>query len=218
MTTFLTIGNFDETNLILTEFLDLDNTQQLNDDLKINYSKHGYTLINVPGLDDYLKFLKNICNNKEKLIKQTPIDAIVLIVKFDRYDYSDMFFNIAELFYSAFGSSAMKSLMILGFQANNVINDINFQFDLYNSTGYKYLYEKNMNNPIPICLCNGLMSKQDQKDSFFNCINNLEEYNQRKMIYAIELIEKESYIFKLKEKLNKIRADRILIESYLVYG
>ena len=74
-----------------------------------------YILVDCPGFGDpanEIFFLTKFSERKTDFLQLTPIDAFVLVIKFDQ-DKSSSFLDAAKQFFEAFGTKGLKSLMIL---------------------------------------------------------------------------------------------------------
>ena len=170
-----------------------------------------------PGFENLTKkklFYKNFIEHRTALENVGSIDAIVLVVMFDKDNCSN-FLNTAQQFVSVFHQEAIKSLMLLCIQGNeeHIFATNKFRSIILESKGYKYLVEQNNELPIPICLWDNKNPYQGQTEKFDECLERLTAFKQINMVYTFELISKELKISDLEDQLslkgNKIKENAI---------
>jgi hypothetical protein len=134
-----------------------------------------------------------------------PINAIVLVIKFDQKE-STSFLSSAKDLYSAFGYDALKSLMLVCIQASDRLKmgDNEFKQCLYNSDGYKYLKEKK-GNDLPYCLWDNIKPYPTQQQDFDNCFHHLQTYDKRSVSFSFQLIEKHIEVIELRNEIFSLK-------------
>lgn len=155
-----------------------------------------YKIFDCPGfgdVNDEFRFFKKFLDHKNVLINFVPINAIVIVVKFDQRE-SNNFLDAAKNCYSAFGKEGIKSVMIVCIQANDrlIMSNDDFRRCLFESDGYKYLKEKK-GDFIPYCLWDNLNPNRypTQKEDFDHCLLHLRALDRRSLDFSFELIERE---------------------------
>lgn len=87
----------------------------------LNFKKGGsLTLVDCPGfgdLENEKTFLESFLSKKSDILNLTPISAFILVIKFNINESPD-FLQAAKNFVKCFGSSGIKSLVILCIQSN----------------------------------------------------------------------------------------------------
>jgi translation elongation factor EF-1alpha len=160
------------------------------------------TIFDCPGfgdVNDQLLFLEAFKKSKQALDSNSPVDGIILVVKFDK-DQSNGLTGAAKEFLSAFGSLSIKSLMLLCIQGNTelIYSQGEFRDVLYNSEGYKFLKAKNNNNDIPYCLWDNFNEYFEQNQNFNRAISGLDSLDSVRFSYIFDFVDKE--IENIKEK------------------
>ena len=156
-----------------------------------------YKIFDCPGygdVNDEYRFFKKFLEHKNVLIKFAPINAIVIVVKFDQRE-SNNFLDAAKNCYSAFGKEGLKSVMLVCIQANDrlIMSNADFKKCLFESDGYTFLKEKNDAQPIPYCLWDNLNPNRypTQQEDFDDCLLHLRALDRRSLNFSFELIERE---------------------------
>ena len=156
-----------------------------------------YKIFDCPGygdVNDEYRFFKKFLDHKNVLINFAPINAIVIVVKFDQRE-SNNFLDAAKNCYSAFGKEGLKSVMLVCIQANDrlIMSNADFKKCLFESDGYKFLKEKNDAQPIPYCLWDNLNPNRypTQQEDFDDCLLHLRALDRRSLNFSFELIERE---------------------------
>jgi hypothetical protein len=121
-----------------------------------------------------------------------PIDAFVLVVKFDKEE-SKGFFSAAKQFVQFFGRLGIQSLMIICIQANEqmIFSTNKFHTILLRSDGFNYLKEKNSGSAIPYCLWDNLRPPADQETNFLNCLKELKQFNKIYFEYSCDMLQND---------------------------
>lgn len=161
---------------------------------KIKMQVHeNLTVIDCPGFGDATNenlFMDKFLEKKNELLGACPIDAFVLVIKFDVRE-SKPFLLTAKQFVKCFGSLGTKSLIILCIQGNpqRRFSDDDFDEIIKSSDGYRYLKEKNDNRPIPYCLWENIHSEYlNQRANFELCQKQVSPYTDVHMKFAFDLI------------------------------
>ena len=143
------------------------------------------TVFDCPGFGDPSNetiFFRNFLSKKEQLLNAAPIDAFLLVTKFDR-DESGAFLQTAEHFVKSFGKPALKSLIILCIQGNPArrYSDSEFEKILKQTSGYTYLKSLNSDNEIKYLLW--------ERQNFDSVRKSLPKYSKEQMEMAFDLVE-----------------------------
>ncbi len=154
-----------------------------------------YIIFDCPGFGDPENetfFLTTFLKRKTEFLQLTPIDAFILVIKFDT-DKSSSFLDAVQQFMNAFGITGLKSLMILCIQSNDklIYGKDKFENIILNSDGYLHLLEKNENKNVPYCLWDNLKEYKNQKNCFIENLNKLSAFTSDDMKNAFYTIEKE---------------------------
>ena len=194
-------------NLLLKQNIFTVGEQMSSVTKKLDSGKSNkYEVIDCPGFgdltDEYI-FFKQYLGRKAELINFAPINAIVLVVKFDEKE-SIGFGTAVKDFYSAFGHDGLQSVMLVCIQGKLNLNESDFKQCLYNSDGYKYL-EGKKGGPIPFCLWDNLNPNRypSQQQDFDNCLYFLQTFDEREMDNSFKLIVKQMEIMELKKNIQR---------------
>ncbi len=154
-------------------------------------------------------FQTEFLKSKAKLTTLLPIDAFVLVIKFDKEE-SKGFFSAAKQFVQFFGRLGIQSLMIICIQANEqmVFSSNKFQNILLQSDGYKYLKEKNSDFAIPYCLWDNIRPPADQETNFLNCLKELKPFNKIYFEYSCDMLQND--IYRIEELQNWLTDSAIM--------
>ena len=165
-----------------------------------------YKIIDCPGFGDSLnqfRFFNEYLLFKKAILSLAPINAIVLVVKFDQKDALS-FLSAAKDFHSVFGDEGLGSLMLVCIQGSDklTMSDADFEKCLHASDGYKFLCKKNENKPIPHCLWDSFsqFNYPTQESDFENCILNLRPYNEMYLKFSFQLVERQIRIMELEKR------------------
>lgn len=154
------------------------------------------TVVDCPGFGDAQNenlFLKKFLEKKEEMLDACPIDAFVLVIKFDGRE-SRPFLPTAQQFVKCFGSVAITSLIILCIQSNRwkKYTDNEFEYIIKNSDGYRYLKNKNAWIPVQYCLWENIGREYaNQREKFEQCQKRVQPFTYTKMRSAIDMIEEK---------------------------
>jgi predicted GTPase len=152
------------------------------------------TVVDCPGFGDPSNetiFFRSFLNKKEQLLNAAPIDAFVLVTKFDR-DESGAFLQTAEHFVKSFGKPALKSLIILCIQGSPARRYSDSEFDeiLKQTSGYTYLKSSNSDNEIKYLLWENIYAPYpNQRQNFDSVRKSLPKYSKEQMEMAFDLVE-----------------------------
>ena len=173
---------------------------------------NGMRVIDSPGvgdLTDDIVFQTRFLENKDYLLSILPIDAFVLVIKFDG-DQSKGFYLAAQQYFRYFGRMAIKSLMIFCIQGNErrIYSDDDFRRIFLETDGYKYLLTKNNGKSIPYCLWDNFSPSyfEDQKNQFLRGLTSLKIIGRTGFEYICDMLENDIYrINESKKKDEKIQ-------------
>jgi hypothetical protein len=120
--------------------------QRVTGVLRSQVGTNGILVIDSPGVGDASDdtvFQEQFLKNKNYLLNILPIDAFILIIKFDE-NQSRGFFLAAQQYFRYFGRMGIKSLMILCIQGNpkRIYSNEDFRKIFLTTDGYKFLLEK----------------------------------------------------------------------------
>ncbi len=137
-------------------------------------------------------FERQFLKHKNKLREICPIDAFVLVLKFD-IDKCDGFKKAAVQFTKLFGTPSLKSLAILCIQSSSEhhYSDRDFDKMFKEQFYYKYLKEKNDNTDIPYCLWNNITPYPNQDNNLLKCLENRKQITIKDMNYIFDFISNE---------------------------
>ena len=114
-----------------------------------------------------------------------PIDAIVLVIKFNDAE-SMAFLNAAKDVHKFFGTPAFRSLIILCIQAGSYrYSDNDFHRVLIKTAGYKYLKAYNYDDDIPYVLWDNFDPYEDQLENLYAKIKSVQYYNTEKLEFLL---------------------------------
>jgi hypothetical protein len=154
----------------------------------------NFTFFDCPGFGDPSNetiFFRNFLSKKEQLLNAAPIDAFLLVTKFDR-DESGAFLQTAEHFVKSFGKPALKSLIILCLQGSPARRYSDSEFDeiLKQTSGYTYLKSSNSDNEIKYLLWENIYAPYpNQRQNFDSVRKSLPKYSKEQMEMAFDLVE-----------------------------
>lgn len=141
--------------------------------------------------DDKL-YMKRLVESKNDLLNKMPINAFVMVIKFDQNQNDDeqrdkMFLSAAKKFTKCFGSEAIKSLIVLCIgNANNE----NLDAKIRESSGFKYLQTKHPHTKY--CLWENIYTDNTkQREKFYECLSGLEMFTQVHMRLALSSVENQ---------------------------
>jgi hypothetical protein len=181
--------------------------QRVTGVLRSQVGTNGMLVIDSPGVGDASDdtvFQEQFLKNKNYLLNILPIDAFILIIKFDE-NQSGGFFLAAQQYFRYFGRMGIKSLMILCIQGNpkRIYSNEDFRKIFLTTDGYKFLLEKNDGIEIPYCLWDNFNSAyyNDQEEEFRNKLNNLQKIDQIRFQYICDMLEND--ISRIKESQQK---------------
>jgi len=162
---FFTVGN--DINRITTS-IKFQKTKKSNVDL---------TVVDCPGFGDPTDetiFFHEFLKRKESFIESVPIDAFILVIKFNENVYNS-FLESAKHYVDAFGTEGIKSLMILYIQGSEKLRYSKDEFKdiILKSDGYLFLVNRNENSNVPYCLWDNFVEYTDQEKNFNECANKL---------------------------------------------
>jgi hypothetical protein len=137
-------------------------------------------------------FERQFLDQRIKLRAICPIDALVLVLKFD-IDRCDGFKQAAEQFIKLFGFPSLQSLVILCIQSSAESHYSDKQFDkmLRAQCYYKYLKENNDNSDIPYCLWNNISPYPNQNNNLLNCLEYCKQITSLDMDYIFNFIQND---------------------------
>ena len=194
-------------NLLLNENVFTVGAQMSSVTKKLDSGKSNkYEVIDCPGFgdltDEYI-FFKQYLERRAELIEFAPINAIVLVVKFDEKE-SVGFGAAVKNFYSAFGHDGLQSVMLVCIQGKLNLDEKEFKQCLFDSDGYKFLKEKK-GGEIPYCLWDNLNPKRysSQQEDFDSCLYFLKTFDEQAIADSFQLIIKQMEIMELKKKIKK---------------
>ena len=132
---------------------------------------NGFKIADCAGFGDNIEdkvFLQSYRDNESVLKSMAPINAIVMVVKFNNTDALS-FKNTAYEFWKIFGNRSIGSIVLLCIQTGDIIySDDDFRRILTNSEGYKFLKSKNEDRDIPHVLWDNFHEYPNQTESFNN--------------------------------------------------
>ena len=154
----------------------------------------GMSVIDIPVFEsdfDRKNFKRDILKNRRHIILNLlPISGILLILKLNNQED-----NLAiEQFLDTFGSSAIKSLMLIFMKSNGekLLAQNELTTMLSSSNAYEQLVDKNSGKRIPFC-CLDVFSrnKNDKNENDFNhilkyIVNTYDEYEFKKTCDSIQ--------------------------------
>jgi hypothetical protein len=168
--------------------------QRVTGVLRSHLGTNGWLVIDSPGVGDASDdtvFQEQFLKNEKYLLSILPIDAFVLIIKFDE-DQSRGFFLAAQQYFRYFGRLGIKSLIILCIQGNQkrIYSDEDFRKIFLNTDGYKFLLEKNHGIEIPYCLWDNFNFAyyNDQEKEFLNKLNTLQKIDETRFQYMCDML------------------------------
>jgi hypothetical protein len=137
-------------------------------------------------------FERQLLKHKTKLIAICPIDAFVLVLKFE-IDHCDGFKKAAEQFTKFFGTQSLKSLVIICIQSSTEhhYSDRDFDKMFKEQFYYKYLKEKNGNTDIPYCLWNNITPYPNQNNNLLKCLENRKPIATTDMEFIFDFIQND---------------------------
>lgn len=111
-------------------------------EVRIQNDQNGLIVGDFPGFgvdinnDDI--FLETFLQHRSEFESILPIDALILIIKFDK-ETGNGFLRAAKQFVKLFGSVSIRSLMLLCIQGNEelIFSNDDFDFVVRNSDGYR---------------------------------------------------------------------------------
>jgi GTP-binding protein EngB required for normal cell division len=163
-----------------------------------------YALVDCPGFGDPANeafFLTKFLEFKTDFLQLAPVDAFILVIKFGQ-DISNSFLDASQQFIKAFGTTGLKSLMILCIQSSEkrFYSESEFEKIILDSDGYLFLLEKNKNMNVPYCKWDNFKEYKDQENCFKKNLNKLSAYTHDDTQFAFNLIEKEIEVLNKKIK------------------
>ena len=146
-------------------------------------------------MDDDDVFLTSFLSKRKELEQRTPIDVLLLVVKFD-VDVGQGLTATAKQFFKLFGTQTVKSLMMLCIQGNStkIYSDDEFDLKLKDETknpGYKQLKTLNDGKDIPYCLWDNIRPYDGQMEAFLQRIENLKKIESIQMSYVFDMVKNE---------------------------
>jgi hypothetical protein len=137
-------------------------------------------------------FQTEFLKQRKKLREICPIDAFVLVLKFE-IDQCDGFKKAAVQFTKYFGTQPLKSLVILCIQGSSQHHYSDRQFDVMfkDQFYYKYLKERNENIDIPYCLWNNITPYPNQDNNLLKCLENRKQITSKEMDYIFDFIQND---------------------------
>jgi predicted GTPase len=182
-----------------------------------NANCNNYIIFDCPGFGDPENetfFLTTFLERKTEFLQLTPIDAFILVIKFDK-DKSSSFLDAVQQFMNAFGITGLKSLMILCIQSNDNINYSIDEFEniILNSDGYLHLLENNENKNVPYCPWDNLDKDKygDQENCFTENLNKLSAFTSEEMKNAFFTIDNEIKNKQFNKPSQKAKKKLVLI-------
>jgi hypothetical protein len=168
-------------------------------------------VVDTSGLSDQTNsdiFQNNFLKYKEEFLKILPIDAFILVIKFDGKEFKG-FFTASQEYFRYFGSIGIKSLLILFIQEGEEItySEKTFLDIISKSDGYRFLKVKNNDQRIPFCLWDNKSSiyYDMQQNELLNQVAKLEKIDFNKFIAFCDMLENDiRRIIELKRKDKKI--------------
>ena len=161
------------------------------------HNGNGLHVIDCPGIADPSNdtiFQKNFLDNKEHLFRILPIDAFILVIKFDK-DQSIGFNLAAQEYFRYFGRVGIKSLLILCIQGNQkkIYSETEFRRIFFNTDGYKFLVGKNNKEAIPFCLWDNFSSAyyDMQQNELLSEVAKLQKIDRIKLEFFVDLVEND---------------------------
>ena len=167
-------------------------------DIHIKKTSNGGMIGDFLGFTDYddhdvflTRFLAKR-NELEEVVKQRPIDAFLLVIKFER-ETSHGFHTASKHFVKLFGTQTIESLVIICIQSSfdEIYSDNDFKPILKNSEGYKYLKEKNQNIDVPYCLWDNIRPYPEQNAHLLACLENRRKIELRDIGFIFDLVNNE---------------------------
>ena len=154
-------------------------------------------------------FLRNFLAGKKELEDSLPIDAFVMVIKFD-LERGEGFFLAARQFIQLFGTLSIKSLTILCRQGNASMNYSNDEFDaiLKKDLGYKLLKAQNGEQDIPYCLWDNVQPYDGQHEAFLQCLKNLRKVGKTEMSFIFDIVQNalnnRNEVIRLRDENHKL--------------
>lgn len=171
-------------------------------------SNEDFYIIDSPPFNDILYFGDMYLSERDKFLKLSSINAIILVHKINCSNM-ELLLDSAECFLSAFGNTGLKSLILLCIQNNYkeiILSEDEFYEKLIKSDGYRYLLSKNNGKNIPFVLWDNISEHvyPNQKENLHKCIDSVKEFNKRDILFSFDLFEKRINIAKLFMMKNKL--------------
>jgi hypothetical protein len=137
-------------------------------------------------------FEREFLKSKNKLREICPIDALVLVLKFE-IDKCEGFKKAAEQFTKLFGTQSLRSLAILCIQSSSEhhYSDRDFDKMFKEQYYYRYLKERNGNTDIPYCLWNNITPYPNQNNNLLKCLENRKQIDTRDMDYIFDFLQNQ---------------------------
>lgn len=151
-------------------------------------------VIDCPGFGDHFDeslFYREFLRNEERFLQIAPIDAFLMLIKFD-IDSSEGFFYAARDFVSSFGAPGIISLVLVCIQSNpkRRFGNADFERVLKNSDGYRFLKRENENHDIQWCLWENLQNEYpDQLKNLFACIFRVQPFKRDFFKFSFQMVK-----------------------------
>jgi hypothetical protein len=114
-----------------------------------------------------MEFIEKFLDERINLEKKLPINGFILVINSREKEFSEF---IAKQFVKLFGTQTIKSLLILAIKDNSNDHEDDFEAQITQAPGYKYLKKLIHNEDIQFCLWNKSNRNEDQVEAFLKKI------------------------------------------------